>query len=842
MWASNALLLITASRKCKAAFALTVLFSFIITLTSCVKMNDPEVSQDDTSSFIGIVDQDHIVGQSFKIRRERFSSISIWVTYAPDQAKDSDLGRLVIKFFSTINGSEPFHSTSLSILPSWQNSQLTFDIPQQSETSSENFYITVESTGGKVQIHGRSEDVYPDGSAYSDGTILEGDIAFRTSYVYDDKSVIQDLSYGFSNVGVVLPLALTVLFPGWVLLDLTKVRHRYSLGEQVALAVSLSLAIIPLLILWSTFFHIKWAKPAILGFIGFIVGYYIFRFVIKIIPSKKRSPLLSEIKVTLVQSVRLRDFLIHVALLSIIFGVIFIRLAMVRDLATPAWVDSVHHGILTRLIIENGSYPDSYLPYMDFDIYNYHVGFHGGLAFFTILSGLDIPDAMLVYGQVLNALVALSVYLLTTTYTGKPLAGLFAALITGFLTPMPAYYTSWGRYTQLTGLIILPAIIALLHPILPKIYAGEIVKKVDVRFLFLIMVGFGGLFLIHYRVFAFAILLVIAEILVYFPYTNANNFTSAKRLFIYVSICTVGIFVLVSPWIIPALSQIFLPKLSPPKTTQAVLLQDFSWRFLTTAYGKQTIVLFSLGMVWVIIKKIRLALTMIIWIALLLFMANLEALRLPGGGFITGTSVVIMLFIPISLAGGYFLGELTARWNRLFLPVHKPFRVLFWIVIISAVSWIAALGAQQLIPILNPITTLSRSADREAMKWISQNIPADSSFMINPFSWGFGLYAGNDGGYWISPITGNLTLPPPALYGLGTEDTINRINNSTQISIDPQTSPQQLSELMVANQLDYIYLGKRGGPLSSTKLLQSGIFETVYSSDGVWILHLASPR
>ena len=30
----------------------------------------------------------------------------------------------------------------------------------------------------------------------------------------------------------------------------------------------------------------------------------------------------------------------------------------------------------------------------------------------------------------------------------------------------------------------------------------------------------------------------------------------------------------------------------------------------------------------------------------------------------------------------------------------------------------------------------------------------DATVLINPFTWGYGLYAGNDGGFWISPLAG----------------------------------------------------------------------------------------
>ena len=139
---------------------------------------------------------------------------------------------------------------------------------------------------------------------------------------------------------------------------------------------------------------------------------------------------------------------------------------MVRDLAFPAWVDPIHHSTIVRLIVEQGAYPQSYAPYVSALHASYHAGFHSLVATFHWLSGLEISRAMLLLCQVFNALSVLAVYLLTTSLTKDRLAGLFAALATGFLSSMPAYYASWGRYTQLTGLLVLPVCAALLMRLL----------------------------------------------------------------------------------------------------------------------------------------------------------------------------------------------------------------------------------------------------------------------------------------------------------------------------------------------------------------------------------------
>ena len=76
------------------------------------------------------------------------------------------------------------------------------------------------------------------------------------------------------------------------------------------------------------------------------------------------------------------------------------------------------------------------------------------------LAGLPLAPTMLWTGQALNALHGLSVAALATYLWRRPIAGVVAALVVGLLSIMPAYYVSWGRYTQLTGLLLLPPLVA----------------------------------------------------------------------------------------------------------------------------------------------------------------------------------------------------------------------------------------------------------------------------------------------------------------------------------------------------------------------------------------------
>jgi hypothetical protein len=141
-----------------------------------------------------------------------------------------------------------------------------------------------------------------------------------------------------------------------------------------------------------------------------------------------------------------------------------------------------------------------------------------------------------------------------------------------------------------------------------------------------------------------------------------------------------------------------------------------------------------------------------------------------------------------------------------------------------------------LIPILNPITLLFREADRPAITWVEDHLPEDATILVNPFSWGYGLYAGNDGGFWITPLTGRQTLPPPVLYGFDNRtDNILATNATIQKTMEYASNPTALHGMMKTENIGYIFIGQRGGRFSPRGLQESGLFNLLYQMDGVWI-------
>ena len=140
--------------------------------------------------------------------------------------------------------------------------------------------------------------------------------------------------------------------------------------------------------------------------------------------------------------------------LTVFAGVVILRFGQAAELALPAWVDSVHHALLVRLIAEAGRVPLSFEPYMPVQLY-YHFGFHTNAALFSRLAQLSADQGILHYGQLMNAFVALATYRLGIALWKDWRRALVAMLFVGFVFQMPAYYLTWGRYTLLSGLVLM---------------------------------------------------------------------------------------------------------------------------------------------------------------------------------------------------------------------------------------------------------------------------------------------------------------------------------------------------------------------------------------------------
>ena len=202
----------------------------------------------------------------------------------------------------------------------------------------------------------------------------------------------------------------------------------------------------------------------------------------------------------------------------VLFGALVAwRFFQVRGLAFPPWVDAPHHVLIIRKIMETGILPADLNPYLPVPFY-YHFGFHVVTALFAGISGLPLEKAALAMGQILNAAISLSVYSLGRVVWSDPRRAGVAALLSGLVSQMPAYYATWGRYTLISGLVLLPLAMAAL---LETRGAGR-----DKRKIVLLMILLAGTVLAHY----FAGFLFFLFVLVFFGQGLVGILSGKDRL------------------------------------------------------------------------------------------------------------------------------------------------------------------------------------------------------------------------------------------------------------------------------------------------------------------------
>lgn len=918
-----------------------VVILILFALSGCITLPDPEASQDRANDVVArLTDKEEILTQSFVSRRPRLDGITLWIG-SGSQEGDPALSTAFISLFREDEPETPFSSTLLSIQGSGQH---TVHFPPAGARAGQRFFLEIRPDTGQLEIRGVNTDVYPLGEAVIGNVTADADIAFRLTYDYDFLAALTDAWGMIKVLWLAFPFFALLIAPGFLLLDLTGLRSRFDQGEQLGISVGLSAAAIPILMLWTSNFNLPWSSLFVRLIFGGLGLFALWRILSSIVHGRH---------------IRFQPAFLW--LLIVCLFALGLRFAMVRDLSAPAWVDSVHHAFITRLIVETGGFPTTYQPYFDISPTEYHAGYHAGLAAFQWFTGLDLLSGMLIYGQVLNVLAVAVVYLLTTTLTKNRTAGVLSAAIAGLFTPMPAYYTSWGRYSQLAGLLLLPAALALVvgfikwklgssrktaiarrqlhyrgitrqykyqgaqsHPSdthrkevarLPEdlrpntsmrptlksesgacsahreddtglsddlrpnpsrrwikkfessacdahreedsrlsevlkpnpfvrrtltsvhsYYRRSLKRATETihpwRLLLLITIVFAGLLLVHYRVVVFMGVLLLAYLASQLNLRRMVNLQLVRQFGLGVILPAAGAILLTLPWTLPNYLDLFLPGLSSTSGSPVRLFADFSWSYLTPALGLYTLYAAALGLALAFWKGRRFAITLVLWTQGMFLFANLGALGLPLSNIVNNTSVQITLFMPIGLLGGYLIAEIT-RFVLGVIPVRWKFPVSTTLTL--AAAGLSIFGASKILPIINYNTLLFRSADRPALAWIEANIPQEETILIDPFLWGYGIYAGNDGGYWIEPLTGRKSLPPPVLFGFSEPEVVSRIIDLSRQTHESAGNPEALYAFMQSVGIEFVYAGVRGGRFSPAVLMESDRFEMVYGDSGAFV-------
>lgn len=506
--------------------------------------------------------------------------------------------------------------------------------------------------------------------------------------------------------------------------------------------------------------------------------------------------------------------------LGLLGGAVIWRLLQARSLVLPAWVDSPQHVLAIRVILENGGLPVDYAPYLDVPFY-YHFGYHTAAALLSLFSGLDPARATLIFGQVINALASLSVYRLGRALWGNRLRAGFAALLVLFAMRMPAYYLTWGRYTLLTGLLLLPLALAALL----ELRKNPTDRRAAVR----LAVYTAALACTHFQ--AFYLLGLFFLCLLLTDGLRPAFGRQWRRLPWRIALSLAAGVVPVIPWIFYVLDQsnslIGLSVVSPLADSVA---GDWTY-YLSLSGPLQNQILFGsalpgLLLAWLKPRSRPLAL----WVTLIVLLALPFGLRVRP---FRPDHMIIILFLPASL----LLAEGVFRAGQALQHLAKG-RRLVWLAPGLAGLALLIWGGFTTRQIINPVTVLADQADLQALDWLEQNTPTDANFYINAAGWQQNIFRGVDGGAWITPLTGRATLVPPITYGWGSIDLKTKIAAWAEQASTLTTCDESFFELVQSAGLTHVYLKEGVGAMQPVAVGSCRRFKEVYNKDKVHIYEI----
>ncbi len=279
-----------------------------------------------------------------------------------------------------------------------------------------------------------------------------------------------------------------------------------------------------------------------------------------------------------------------------ITGLIFWRFWQARNLILPPWVDSLHHSLIVRAILEQGWLPQTLQPYLPGPFY-YHFAFHTFTAHFAFLSALPAARAVLLLGQIMNASIGFSVYTYAKSISKDWRFAAIAGLLVSFATMMPAYYLSWGRYTLLTGMILLPLAMAEAT----RLISND--NPITSDYFSFILFTAGTLLAHYFTALLLATYLVVLALwqMIHHRMDFSNIFPQLVKLTISACIALLITF----PWLIRVLRNTGMtatPTFSIPENIQTYFTQPEKWSYVKQILGPSSgLVLIPLALLSLII-------------------------------------------------------------------------------------------------------------------------------------------------------------------------------------------------------------------------------------------------
>ena len=511
-----------------------------------------------------------------------------------------------------------------------------------------------------------------------------------------------------------------------------------------------------------------------------------------------------------------------VALWSIAAFIAVVQLAAVRGVVAQPGSDGYHHTLIGQIIAQRGALPKDLLPLTPLVTYTYHYGYHATVAALNWLSGAPILALTVIVAQLLKVGVALMAAVLAEVMIGRRSAGIVTALIVGVIAVFPTFYVNWGRNTQLTGLLLLAALLTVLW-----LWSFG---RPDWRLVVAVALLATGTAFAHYRVTLMAIAgcgSVVVTALV------ARRWSRTELRLRLLQIAAIGLIALVfaAPWLwhVWVARSVGYPtpiSQAGPGFYRLERLGDLVLGYPTNWYVGVATGLALVGGIW---RRLPGVLAMAAWLAILL------AISLPAGAgeYIDPITVITSSFLPISVMIGAAAGGFVAwdsRWRR-------------WrTVAVSVLMMRAALhGTVRVVDAVESGAAYVQPEDLAAAAWVGEHVPADALFMVNTFEFEFlpDFVVASDAGGWLPVLAGRAAIVPPMIYPLErtAEPEFNKRLVALSAITSDITSPAAV-DLLRSEGITHIFIGHRGGRIDPAQLLTSPDYTVEYHAANTYVFRL----
>ena len=481
-------------------------------------LDDVDLEQSRLDTALPVPRGDLVIAQSFVPRHDGLEAIELMLAQygSPDEV---DNGLLTMQMFGPDGGliAEEIVETREYD----QNQVFRFSFLQQRNSRARTYTLKISGNAeNNWSVWGYSLDVYEDGQLTLEAppgtadpaSTTARELRFTTRYHLTLHEALNAIGQSLYFEGLLFLLALATLpLPGCIALILfgRQQRAKQAAAEDSrpswpwdpaawwGVALALGVAIWPLLWLWLSLINGRWRGWTLwLVVVGGWAAFFWLWWQDK--KARRRRIDLADSLATLPAHPppTLAWNKAHLLLLLILLAGFAVRLLAVRDVFFPPWVDSSRHALITMIMTGSGQVIADYQPYLPVDHFPYHYGFHTLSGSLALMSGWPLPRLLLYLGQLLNALVPLTVYAALWLLTRRKGVGLIGAFFVAIPFFFPAYYATWGRFTQLTAVLLLPLAIALAW----QLVRGEQFWQ---RVWWMLAILVAGLFLTHFRVFLY---------------------------------------------------------------------------------------------------------------------------------------------------------------------------------------------------------------------------------------------------------------------------------------------------------------------------------------------------